>query len=99
MAPTPPPDDIQTEPPAMDYRSHQRQYERFLHLTKWFIIHAVFLMPALYFYIIAGQGVAGTIFLLIGLGALAYGIVTTGGIGRDIEAAVESTGHPGRVQR
>lgn len=92
-------DDVRTEPPAMDYRSHERQYERFLHLTKWFIIHAVFLVPALYFYIIAGSGTAGTILLLAALAALAYGITSTGGIGRDIEAAVDSAGHPGRDPR
>lgn len=98
MATTPPPDDIRNEPPAMDYRSHQRQYERFLHLTKWFVIHAVFLMPALYFFIIVGQGVAGTIFLLIALGTLAYGIISTGGIGKDIESAFENTRHPGEAR-
>lgn len=92
-------DDVRTEPPAMDYGSHRRQYERFLHLTKWFLIHAALLAPALYFYIIAGQGLAGTVFLVLGLAALAYGIISTGGIGRDLEAAVESAGHPGREQR
>ena len=49
-------DDVRTEPPAMDYGSHQRQYERFLHLTKWFLIHAALLAPA---HALAG-GVAAT---------------------------------------
>jgi hypothetical protein len=91
--------DIRTEPPRRDYRSHKRQFDRFLHLTKWFIIHAALLLPALYFYVVAGEGIAGTAFLLLGLIALAYGVLTTGGIGRDVEAAIDSTGHPGRARR
>jgi hypothetical protein len=83
----------------MDYASHKRQFERFLHLLKWAVIHVLLILPMLYFYLVGHQPVLGTVFLLLGLGALGYGIVTTGSIGRDIEAAFDSAGHPGRAQR
>lgn len=84
---------------AVDYRSHQRQYGRFLHLIKWFVIHMALLLPALYFFLIGGQAVTGTAFLVLALVALGYGIISTPGVGRDLEAAIESAGHPGRARR
>ena len=99
MARAPRRNDIETLPPAMDYASHERQYRRFLHLLKWFVVHVALLLGAVYSYLVASQPVAGTLFLVLGLAALGYGIVTTSGIRQDIEAAVESAGHPGQVGR
>lgn len=90
---------VSDEPPVMDYPAHQRQYNRFLHLTKWFVIHLAVLVLALYFLIIAGQGIFGTVLLLIAIGLLGYGIMSTGAIRHDIEAAVESAGHPEAIER
>lgn len=89
-------DDVRTVPPAMDYRSHERQYRRFLHLTKWFVIHALVLLPALYFFLVGNQPVAGGTLLAIAVFALGYGIVSTSGIKEDVEETVESVTDPRR---
>lgn len=84
-----PPDDIETIPPAMDYAAHERQYNRFLHLTKWFVIHLVLLLPALYFFIVAGEAVAGVLFLALAAVALGYGVISTPAVARDLGRALE----------
>jgi hypothetical protein len=85
---TPSPE-IEEVPPAMDYSSHQRQFYRFVHLMKWFVIHMAFLLPALYFYLIGGEPVVGTVFLALAVGALGYGILSTPSIARDLGRALE----------
>jgi len=81
--------DIHEEPPAMDYASHVRQFNRFLHLLKWFVVHVALMLPALYFYIIGHQPVTGTIFLALGVAALGYGIISTSAIRHDVQAAID----------
>lgn len=71
-------------PPAMDYASHQRTFRRFIHLLKWFVVHMALLLPALYFFIIGGQAIAGTVFLILAVAALGYGIVTLAEATRDL---------------
>lgn len=75
-------------PPIREFASHKRQYHRFLHLTKWFVIHMAALLSALYFFIITGQSVPGSILLVLSIGALAYGIFSTPQVARDVGAAV-----------
>jgi hypothetical protein len=83
------PPDIHNEPPAMDYASHQRQFRRFLHLVKWAIIHFALLLPGLYFLIIGHQTITGMIFVALAVTGLAYGVVSTQGITRDVVDVVE----------
>lgn len=81
-------------PPKMDYPSHRRQYNRFLHLVKWSVIHFALLVPALYFFIIAGQGIVGTVMLILAVVALGYGVMSTSGIADDIDDTLESVSTP-----
>jgi hypothetical protein len=76
-------------PSAMDYASHERQFRRVMHLVKWFVIHALVMLPALYFLIIGHQPVTGAILMAVAIGALLYGIVSTPAIARDLEKALE----------
>jgi hypothetical protein len=76
-------------PPAMDYASHVRQFHRFIHLVKWFVVHMAFLLAALYFFLIGGQPIIGTVLLAIAVGALGYGILSTPQIARDFGRALE----------
>lgn len=85
-----------TLPPAMDYDSHRRQYRRFLHLTKWFVIHALILLPSLYFFLVGNQPLTGGILLAAAIVALGYGIVSTSGIKEDVEETIESVTDPRR---
>lgn len=89
-------DDVRTVPPAMDYASHRRQYRRFLHLTKWFVIHALIMLPALYFFLVGNQPLVGGILLAAAIAALGYGIVSTAGIKKDVEETIESVTDPRR---
>jgi len=75
-------------PPVREFASHQRQYDRFLHLAKWFVVHLGLLLFALYLLIIAGQAVAGSVLLALAIGALGYGIFSTPQVAHDVEAAI-----------
>lgn len=77
-------------PPAMDYASHERTFRRFLHLLKWFVVHLALLIPALYFFIIAGQGVVGTVFLILAVVALGYGVISVPEAARDLGETVKA---------
>jgi len=77
--------------PRMDYPSHIKTYNRFLRLVKWFCIHMVFLMVALYCYIIAGQPILGSAWLLIGIALLLFGLTRNPNVRRDFEASVTNT--------
>jgi hypothetical protein len=80
--------DTPTPAPTMDYPAHILTYNRFLHLSKWFIIHFVILLPGLYFIVIGGAPMFGTVLLLGALVALGYGIFTTTKVRRNLEAAM-----------
>jgi hypothetical protein len=75
-------------PPAVDYASHERQYRRFVHLVKWFCLHALVLLVALYFFLVGGQAITGAIFLVVALGLLGYGIFSTPQITQDVGRAM-----------
>lgn len=75
--------------PSMDYEAHNRTYNRFLNLVKWFIIHMLFLVVALYFFIIAGNSMAGLVLLLIAIGVLIYGLLHNPKVRYDAERIVE----------
>jgi hypothetical protein len=70
----------------MDYPSHFKTYNRFIHLVKWFCIHMAFVLVALYCLIIAHQAVLGTVLLLVGILVLIYGIVRHPNVNRDLQA-------------
>jgi hypothetical protein len=69
--------------PQMDYPSHVRTYNRFLNAVKWFAIHIAFLAAALYFFIIAGNSIAGAVFLIIAVGLLIFGLGRNPGVRQD----------------
>jgi hypothetical protein len=50
----------------------------------------VFLLAALYFFLIGGQPIIGAVLLAIAVGALGYGILSTPQIARDIGRALEN---------
>lgn len=75
--------------PRRDFVSHVRQYNRFLHLLRWFIVHALLVLPALYFFLVGGNAIAGVIFLALAVGALGYGIISTPEVARDVGHAIE----------
>jgi hypothetical protein len=89
MATISPSAQLEDIPPAMDFASHERQYYRVVHLVKWFVVHALLLLPALFFMLVGGQPVTGTIFLALALGALGYGVLATPQIARDVDRALE----------
>lgn len=82
---TPEPDIV-----PMDYGAHVRTYNRFLHLVKWFIIHMCFLVPALYFMIIAGNGWFGATLLAIGVVVLVVGLARQPEINHDLADSMDS---------
>jgi hypothetical protein len=94
MATTKPtsPDPLIEAPPAavpsMDYASHIGTYNRFLNLLKWFIVHMFFLAPALYFMIVAGNSIAGSILLLLAVVVLVYGLMRNPNVREDIDQAM-----------
>ncbi|HEV7346209.1 MAG TPA: aa3-type cytochrome c oxidase subunit IV [Devosia sp.] len=61
---------------SMDFQHHVNTYNRFLHLTKWFVIHLCVLLVSLYFFIIAANGIGGVVFLVLAIAALVYGIMS-----------------------
>lgn len=68
--------DSPTPSGGMDFEHHVNTYNRFLHLTKWFVIHLAILIIALYFLVIAADGVGGALFLMLAIGALVYGVLS-----------------------
>lgn len=92
-------DDVRVEPPAMDYAAHKRQYNRFVHLLKWFIIHMALLLTALYCFIIIGEAMTGAFFLVLALAAFVYGILTVSSIRHDIEDTAASAMETGEAAR
>ena len=72
----------------MDYAAHYLTYDRFLHLTKWVIIHFAILVVGLYLCIIAGQTTFGLILIALALVVLGFGISRMPKVKRDIEDAM-----------
>ena len=77
------------EIPSMDYVSHTRTYNRFLNLVKWFIVHMLLLILALYSFIIAGNSIAGLVLLFLAIGVLIYGLLHNPRVRHDAERIVE----------
>lgn len=74
---------------AVDYASHKRQFDRFLHILKWFVIHALLMLAGLYYLVIEGEAVAGTLFVLLAVAVISYGIFTISSVARDVVRAVD----------
>lgn len=84
---------IETPAPTtsdMDYPAHVRTYNRFINLLQSVIGHFVFLIPALYFFIIGHNVVAGTVLLVISVLVLLYGLFRNPAINRDFNQALDS---------
>lgn len=79
--------EVRDIPPAMDYVGHERTYRRFLHILRWFVIHMLLLLPALYFLVVGGQPLVGTMFLFLAAMALGWGVISTPEAARDLKQA------------
>lgn len=79
---------VKSSESAIDYRAHEMTYAGFLHLLRWFVIHLGLLLVGLYFLMMQGNGLGGTLFIVLAVGAIGYGVVT---IGRTADHAAE---HP-----
>ncbi len=75
----------------MDYPAHIRTYNRFLNLMKSVIAHFVFLLPALYFFIVGHNPVAGAVLAIIAVVVLLYGLFRNPAINRDFNAALDTS--------
>lgn len=73
----------------MDYPAHVKTYNQFLRLVKWFCIHMCFLVPALYFFIVQGNALAGIVLLLAGIAVLIYGLMSNPKVERDLDVAFD----------
>jgi len=73
----------------MDYPAHVKTYNQFLRLVKWFCIHMCFLVPALYFFIVQGNALAGIVLLLAGIAVLIYGLSSHPKVARDLDVAFD----------
>lgn len=93
VSPSQPTIEVREIPPAMDYVAHERTYRRFLHVARWFVIHMLLLLPALYFLIVGGQPLVGTIFLVLAIIALGWGVISTPEAARDLKQAFELEQH------
>ncbi len=52
---------------AMDYEQHRKTWDLVTSMVKWSILHLVFLVVALYCFIIADSFWAGLFFIVVGL--------------------------------
>ena len=86
------PDPMIATPPdfesGMDYASHITTYNRFLNLTKWFTIHLVFIVVALYFFLFGENPTLGTILLFVGVATFAYGVLRNPKVKQDLQGAL-----------
>ena len=69
---------------GMDYPAHVETYNRFLNLVKWFIYHMCLLVPALYFLIIGGNMLLGTILVVLAIALLIFGLMRNPHIRDDV---------------
>lgn len=74
----------------MDYPAHVRTYNRFINLLQTMIAHLVFLVMALYFYVIGHNPVVGTILLVIAVLVLLFGLFRNPAINRDFNQALDT---------
>lgn len=68
-----------------EYLAHLRTYERFKHLAFWFSLHVALILAGLYFVTLTAWWFFGALIILAGVGALAYGVLTTERAGRKAE--------------
>jgi hypothetical protein len=59
------------------YVSRSRTYRGFLHMTRWFVIHAALILFGLLLFSFQEGASGGFIFIAAGVAALAYGMGTT----------------------
>lgn len=62
---------------ASDFKAHESTYDGFLALTKWSIIALIFVVLALYCFIVADQAILGGILLVLSVVVPVYQAVTS----------------------
>ncbi len=60
-----------------EYRRHQKTYYGFLHMLRWFLVHAALILAGLFIGFGQGAVFAGWLFIGMGVAALLYGVATT----------------------
>lgn len=70
--------DVEPSETARDYRQHEMTYAGFKHLLRWIIVHLGLMVIGLYFLMLQGNGTVGTLFILLAVGAMVYGVATIG---------------------
>jgi hypothetical protein len=59
------------------YGARARTFHGFIHLTKWFAIHAAVILIGLFFWGIQGAEYLGIALVVLGVATLIYGAATT----------------------
>lgn len=62
-----------------EYRRHEKTYYGFLHMAKWFLVHAALILIGLFVAFGQNATFAGWLFIGAGVAALFYGVATTAG--------------------
>lgn len=60
-----------------DFSEHTGTYNGFVHLAMWFLIHIGLLLVGLYVMTLGGSASGGAVLIVVAVGALIYGIVST----------------------
>lgn len=82
--------DSRIEPtPGADYPDHIKTYKAFISLSKWFVLHTLLILVALYFFVIADNGWAGIFFLVLSLAAFLYSVARRTTVPQDVGAALD----------
>lgn len=97
-------DDIVEEPrsSSMDYAAHERMFNAFISVGKWFVVHLAILLVALYFAVIAAQPGIALFLLLCSVALLVYGVLHRPSVRADVAkglSAAPAAAHRRTVDR
>lgn len=70
--------------PASDYAAHVRTFNAVIAGAKWFVLHVLILLVALYSFAIANKPFAGVLMLLCSIALLVYGMLQRGSVRSDL---------------
>lgn len=74
----------------VDFPSHVRTYNRFVHTLGWFAFHVLIILAALYFFAIANNPALGITLIVVALAVLGIGLSRRSPIQRDLAAGLRS---------